>query len=129
MLIPLLMALPLFGQDAGMVLSTSVTYRTQRASLKLTDEQAKTADLMTQEAQKETQAGHYDEAMRRYEHGFAAMHDVAWTPAVELVSSFQAKLDWAAMGRGASRSRIRKFSSSLVSCRMPSCPTGDTLCR
>ena len=101
----LLPALSLFGQslsgqDAGMALSTLVSYRTQRASLQLTGDQAKTADLMAEEAQKETQASHYDEAMRRYEHGFAAMHGVDWTPAVELVSSFQAKLNHALAAPG-----------------------------
>ena len=93
-------SLSLLGQDAGMALSTMVSYRTQRASLKLTDDQAKVADRMAEEAQQQTQAAHYDEAMRRYEHGFAAMHGVDWTPAVELVSSFQAKLNHALAAPG-----------------------------
>src|SRR5258708_37230185 len=101
-------ALPVGAQDAGMVVSTSVGYRTQRASLKLTDAQAKEADLMAQEAQNEAQAGRYSEAMRRYAHGTAAMRGVAWTPEVELVSSFQGKLDHAIAAPG------DRVASSLV---------------
>ena len=42
--------LPLRAQDAGLVLSTSVGYNTQRASLTLTPEQAKEAERLGREA-------------------------------------------------------------------------------
>ncbi len=89
-----------FAQDAGLVLRTSVGYRTQRASLQLTDEQRKDADRLSQEAQQENLAGRYGEAMRRYHEGTAVMHSVPWTPAVELASSLQGRLDHAMVEPG-----------------------------
>ena len=84
---------PLAAQDAGMVLRTSVGYRTQRNSLPLTDEQKKEADRLSDEAQQQSRNAKYGEAMRRYHQGTAVMHGVEWSPAVELVSSLQVHLD------------------------------------
>src|SRR5271154_5345077 len=89
----ILVSFSVWGQDAGMVLGTSVSYNTQRLSLPLTPEQKKQAEEFGQEAQQENRAGHYGEAMRRYHEGTAAMHNVAWTPQVELASSLQGHLD------------------------------------
>jgi len=78
-----------------MVLRTSVGYNTQKATLQLTEDQRKQADQFGAEAQKAGQAGQYGEAMRSYYHGIAAMHSVAWSPAVELASSLLAHVDHA----------------------------------
>ena len=52
------------AQDAGMVLRTSVTYRTQRATLQLSEEQRKQADELARQAQAANQAQKYGEALR-----------------------------------------------------------------
>jgi len=90
----------LYAQDAGMVLRTSVGYRTQLASLPLSDEQHKQADQLGQDAQRAAAAGKFGDAMRDYYQGFAVMRNVPWTPAYELASSLQARLDHALLAPG-----------------------------
>jgi predicted esterase len=91
----------LFGQDAGMVLRTSVTYNTQKATLQLTDDQRRQADELSGEAQQANRAGKYGDALRSLYHGMAVMRNVPWTPAFEYVSSLQGKLDHAMAEPGA----------------------------
>ncbi len=103
-LLPLLLvaaALPVSAQDAGLVLRTSVDYNTQRASLKLTPEQAEEAARLGSQAQQLGQAGKYGDAMRSYMHGLAVMHNAEWTPAVELASSLRGSLDHSLLEPGA----------------------------
>ena len=56
--------LVLSAQDAGLVLRTSVTYRTQRNTLQLTEAQQKQADDLARQAQAATQAQNYGDALR-----------------------------------------------------------------
>ena len=93
--------LVLSAQDAGMVLRTSVTYNTQKATLPLTDDQRRQADELAREAQQATQAGRHGDAMRSLYHGLAMMRNVPWTPAVEFATSLQGKLDHAIVEPGA----------------------------
>jgi predicted esterase len=88
-------ALAAQAQDAGLVLRTSVTYRTQRNSLNLTDAQMQEADRLYREAQAANAAGNYGEAMRGMLHGLAAMRGTAWTPAAEFAAALRVKLDHA----------------------------------
>jgi predicted esterase len=83
-----------------MVLRTSVTYRTQRNSLQLTEEQRQQADQLGREAAQAGQAGKYGDAVRAYYHGLAVMRGVAWTPAFEFASSLQGHLDHAVVDPG-----------------------------
>jgi predicted esterase len=83
------------AQDAGLALSTSVTYNTQRASLKLTPEQAKEAERLGREATAATRSGHFADALRFYAQGMAIMRNVEWTPDVEFASSLRGSLDHA----------------------------------
>ncbi len=100
---PLLLAfgLVLSAQDAGLVLRTSVTYNTQKATLQLTDDQRHQADDLAREAQQANAAGKYGDALRSLHHGMAVMRGVAWTPAFEFASSLQGKLDNAIVEPGA----------------------------
>ena len=102
--VPLILAAGLVvnGQDAGLVLRTSVGYNTQRASLPLTDEQRKEAERLGQEAQRASQSRQYGEAMRDYNQGTAIMRNIAWTPAYELAVSLQGRLDHAMVEPGKS---------------------------
>ena len=84
-----------------MVLRTSVTYNTQKATLPLTDDQRHQADELSREAQQANQAGKYGDAMRSLYHGLAMMRNVPWTPAVEFATSLQGKLDHAIVEPGA----------------------------
>ena len=93
--------LVLSAQDAGMVLRTSVTYNTQKATLQLTDEQRHKADELSREAQQANQAGKYGDAIRSLYQGLAVMRNVPWTPAFEFASSLQGKLDHAIVEPGA----------------------------
>jgi predicted esterase len=99
-LLVLTAGLVLQAQDAGMVLRTSVTYRTQRNSLQLTDEQRQQADQLGREAAQAGQAGKYGDAMRAYYHGLAVMRGNEWTPAVDFASSLQGHLDHAVVDPG-----------------------------
>lgn len=94
-------ALVLSAQDAGLVLRTSVTYRTQRASLQLSEAQQKQADELAHQAQQATQAGQYGDALRAYYHGLAVMRNQEWTPAFEFASSLEGALDHAMLEPGA----------------------------
>jgi predicted esterase len=89
-----------YAQDAGMVLRTSVTYRTQRNSLPLTEEQRQQADQLGREAAQAGQAGKYGDAVRDYYHGLAVMRGVAWTPAFEFATGLQGRLDHAIVEPG-----------------------------
>jgi poly(3-hydroxybutyrate) depolymerase len=93
--------LSLSAQDAGMVLRTSVTYNTQKATLQLTEEQRKQADELSRQAQQANQAAQYGDAIRSLYHGLAVMRNVEWTPAFEFASSLQGKLDHAIVEPGA----------------------------
>src|ERR1039458_2362296 len=93
--------LVLSAQDAGMVLRTSVTYNTQKATLPLTGDQRRQADEFSREAQQASQAGKYGDAIRSLYHGLAVMRNVPWTPTFEFASSLQGKLDHAIVEPGA----------------------------
>ncbi len=83
-----------------MALRTSVTYRTQRNSLTLSEEQRQQADQLAREAEQASRDGKYGEAIRAYYHGLAVMRGVAWTPAFEFASSLQGRLDHALAAPG-----------------------------
>src|SRR5579872_2989005 len=87
--------LALYAQDAGMVLRTSVTYRTQRNSLTLSDEQRQQADQLGREADQTNREGKFGDAIRAYYHGMAVMRGVSWTPAFDFASSLQGHLNHA----------------------------------
>ena len=93
-------SLVLYAQDASMVLRTSVTYRTQRNSLTLSDEQKQQADQLARDADQANRAGKFDEAIRAYYHGLAVMRGVPWTPALEFASSLQGHLSHALAAPG-----------------------------
>ena len=126
--LPLVLAfgLILSAQDAGMVLRTSVTYNTQKATLPLTDDQRRQADELVREAQQANGAGKYGDAMRSLYQGLAVMRNVPWTPAFEFATSLQGKLDHAIVEPGAQvsvtltplyagpRASDLKLSASLV---------------
>jgi predicted esterase len=92
--------LVLYAQDASLVLRTSVTYRTQRNTLALSDEQRQQADQFSREAEQANRDGKYAEAIRSYYHGMAVMRGVSWTPAFEFASSLQGRLDHAIAAPG-----------------------------
>src|ERR1039458_1857441 len=100
--LPLVLAfgLVLSAQDAGMVLRTSVTYNTQKATLPLTGGQRSQADELGRQAQQANQAGQYGDALRFLYHGLAVMRGVPWTPAFEFASALQGKLDHAIVEPG-----------------------------
>src|SRR5258708_18318905 len=77
----------LFAQDAGMVLRTSVSYNTQKATLTLTDEQRKQADELSRQAQLANQAGKYGDAMRNLYQGLAVIRKVLMTPGFDVATA------------------------------------------
>ena len=74
--------LVLSAQDAGMVLRTSVTYNTEKATLPLTDDQRRQADELSRQAQQANRSGQYGDALRFLYQGLAVMRNVPWTPAL-----------------------------------------------
>jgi len=83
-----------------MVLSTSVTYNTQRASLPLSDEQRRQAEDLGEKGQQAGLAGQFSDALRYYYQGQAVMRGVPWTPGLEFASSLQGRLDHALVEPG-----------------------------
>jgi hypothetical protein len=92
--------LPVYAQDAGIVLRMLVGYRTQRATLQLTDAQKQQADELARQAQDATRAQKYGDALRYYYQGLAVMRNAEWTPALELATSLQGRLDHALLEPG-----------------------------
>lgn len=88
------------AQDAGMVLRTSVGYRTQKASRPLTAEQKKEADRLEALAVEANRDRKYGEAMRNLYHGLTLMNGAEWTPALEMAAALQAKADHAILAPG-----------------------------
>jgi predicted esterase len=121
----------LYAQDASLVLRTSVTYNTQRATLALTAEQRQKAEELGRDAQAASQARKFGDAMRDYYQGMALMHNVPWTPAYEFDSSLRAGLDHAIVEPGSQVSLsltplyktepggVAKTSASLVLVPVP----------
>jgi predicted esterase len=89
-LLLLVWGLALYGQDASLVLRTSVTYNTQKSTLPLSEDQRRQADELGRDAQQASRAGRYGEALRDYYHGLAVMRGASWTPTLELASALRA---------------------------------------
>ena len=95
-----LFAATLAAQDAELVLRTSVSYNTMRASLPLTEAKKEEAATLGQQAQQASREGKYGDAMRHMHRGIAVMQGFSWTPAVEFAASLQASVDDAIADRG-----------------------------
>lgn len=91
--LPLVLVPIAAAQDAEMVLSTSVRYTAMRASLPLNEDQRKEADGLRAEAMQLGFSGKPGEAMRNLYRGMAVMRGARWTPALELASSLEPKLE------------------------------------
>src|SRR5271156_2371335 len=100
LVLPILFVGSLWAQDAGLALSTSVGYNTQRLSLPLSPEQAKEAERLGQQATAATREGKYGDALNFYAQGQAVMHNVEWTPDAELASALRGKVDHAMISPG-----------------------------
>jgi predicted esterase len=88
------------GQDAELLLRTTVTYTTQRDTRQLAAEQRKDADALLQRAREAGDAKKYGEALRLLHHGFAVIEGAPWTPALETASSLHATVDHAMVEPG-----------------------------
>jgi predicted esterase len=99
-ILALFSGLVLCAQDAGLVLRTSVTYRTQRATLRLTEAQQAQADELARQAQEASRQQRYGDALRSYYQGLAVMRNLEWTPAFELASSLEGHLEHALLEPG-----------------------------
>lgn len=104
------------AQDAGMVLRTSVGYRTQRNSLQLSEEQKQESDRLYREAEQANASGKYGEAIRAMAHGMAVMRGTAWNPAAEFAAAVRTKLDHAMLEPG---ERITLTVSALFPPQLP----------
>ncbi len=90
----------LSAQDAELVLRTSVSYNTQRATLPLTPEQKQQAEQLSAAAREASRAGNFGDALRHLHRGTAVMHGFPWSPATELAASLEATVDDAIANRG-----------------------------
>jgi len=100
LVLPILFVSSVWAQDAGLALSTSVGYNTQRLSLPLSPEQAKEAERLGQQATAATRDGKYGDALNFYAQGQAVMHNVPWSPDAELASALRGKVDHAMIAPG-----------------------------
>lgn len=89
------LALAVWTQDAGMVLSTSVAYTTMAATTPLTPEKKAEVDRLRQEAMAAGRAGKHGEALKHLYHGMALMRGLEWTPAIARTASLSLQADHA----------------------------------
>jgi predicted esterase len=91
----------LLGQDAELVLRTTVGYGTMLASRPLSDAVKAEAQKLGQAARGAAANGRYGEAMHSYAQGTALMLGQEWTPAVEFTAGLRAKAGHAIVAPGA----------------------------
>ncbi|MFN9460028.1 MAG: prolyl oligopeptidase family serine peptidase [Acidobacteriota bacterium] len=91
----------LLGQDAELVLRTTVGYSTMLASRKMSDEVKAEAQKLGQAARVAAANGRYGEAMQSYAQGTALMLGQEWTPAAEFTAGLRAKANHAIVAPGA----------------------------
>lgn len=87
MLLAALLAHPVPGQDAGMVLRMSVAYRTLKNSRPLTAEDRALVEQLENRSQEATAERRFGEAVKHLAHGTAIMEGQPWTPARALGSA------------------------------------------
>ena len=74
------------AQDAGLVLRTSVGYRTMKNSVTMSDETRKLVEDLEAKARVANNDKKYGEALKHMTHGMYLMRNRKWTPAVALTA-------------------------------------------
>jgi predicted esterase len=81
------------AQNAGQVRAAANSFRAQEQNLTLSEEQRAEASGLEREAQKETRAGQFGNALRTYAHAAAVLRNVEWTAGLELASSLEMRVN------------------------------------
>ena len=81
-----------FGQNAAMVRAAAHDFAVQTISTALTEESRDQAAKLRQQAEQDTQAGRYGEALRNYAHATAVVRNARWTPAAEVAASIELRV-------------------------------------
>jgi predicted esterase len=81
------------AQNAGQVQAAANAFRAQEQGLPLSEEQRAEASRLEQEAQGEARAALFGDALRSYAHATAILRNVEWTPARELASSLEMRVN------------------------------------
>jgi predicted esterase len=76
-----------------MVRAAAQAYHAQRDAAQLPEQQIREADRLNHEAQQESQAGRFGEALRQYAHAGAILRNAPWTAALEFASSLEVRVD------------------------------------
>lgn len=88
-----LLSFSAIAQDAGLVLRTSVGYRTMKNQVQMSDEKRKQVDDLETKARAANNEKKYGEALKHLAHGFALMRNQPWTPAIALTTGTELKLE------------------------------------
>jgi predicted esterase len=81
------------AQNAAMVQAAADRLQAQKQGLPLTEAQRKQADSLEQEARRAAQSGRFADALRAYAHATVVVRNVEWTPALDLASSLEVRVD------------------------------------
>ncbi|MDX2040471.1 MAG: prolyl oligopeptidase family serine peptidase [Acidobacteriota bacterium] len=82
-----------FAQDAGLVLRTSVGYRTLKNSVPMNEETRKQVEELEAKARAANNDKKYGEALKHLTHGMYLMRNRKWTPAAALTEAAAVKLE------------------------------------
>ena len=83
----------LLAQDAGQVLSLSVSFTTLKNSTTVTAPTKAEVDALEAKARQASRDRNYGDAMRHYFHAMTLLRDQAWTPARALTNALRVKAD------------------------------------
>ncbi len=88
-----LVSVSTFAQDAGLVLRTSVGYRTLKNSVPMNDETRKLVEDLEVKARTANNDKKYGDALKHLTHGMYLMRNRKWTPAAALTEATVVKLE------------------------------------
>src|SRR5207244_1579481 len=82
-----LLSLSTFAQDAGQVLQLSVSFRTLKNRMQMSDEKRQQVEALEAKARKANEEKQYGEAVKHMQHGIAMMRNQPWTPLTALTTA------------------------------------------
>jgi predicted esterase len=82
-----------WAQNAATVRAAANLFAAQNSSPALTEEQRNEAAKLRHQAEQDSQAGRYGEALRNYAHATAVVRHARWTPGAELAASVELRVE------------------------------------
>ncbi|MFN0084630.1 MAG: prolyl oligopeptidase family serine peptidase [Blastocatellia bacterium] len=96
----------IIAQDQGQILRMSVTFRTIKNTVKMSEETRKEVEALEAKARAANNEKKFDEALKHFSHGIALMRNQPWTPLAALSAALQVTPEARILDPGAS-ARLR----------------------